>query len=351
MSWYPDVPQTTLFHQLPKVDLHRHLEGSVRLTTMMDVAKLHSISLPLRPDLRSLVAMQPDDALNSSTFLSKFQFLRLFYRSPEVIARITAEAIEDAAADGVQYLDLHFTPVALSRHQGFLLSDVMDWVALSASEAANRHGIYVRLIASINRHESIQLAEQVARLAAERQRLGIVGLDLAGNEADYSGAPFVGLFREARAAGLRIAIHAGEWSGAENVRMALEDFQADRVIHGVRVLEDPGVVALARERGVPFAVCLTSNVQTGVARSLRDHPLLTMLLAGLNVTINTDDPSISQIELSDEYWAACEQLGIPYPVLAERIFAAGEAAFLLPAERADLMERLQRGLAPVASTD
>lgn len=351
MSWYPDIPQRTIYNQLPKVDLHRHLEGSVRLATMMEVAKLHSISLPLRPDLRSLVAMQPDDALNASTFLSKFQFLRMFYRSPEVIARITAEAIEDAALDGVQYLDLHFTPVALSRHQGFLLSDVMDWVAQAAAAAAARHGIYSRLIASINRHESIQLAEQVARLAAERQHMGIVGLDLAGNEADFPGEPFVGLFREARSAGLRITIHAGEWSGAENVRVALEDFQADRVVHGVRVMEDPAVVALARERGVPFEVCLTSNLQTGVIPALRDHPLMTMLLAGLNVTINTDDPSISQICLSDEYWAVCEGLGLPYPVLAERIFAAGDAAFLLPHEREDLMERLQRGLAPVATAD
>ncbi len=347
MSWYTDIPEHTVYQRLPKVDLHRHLEGSVRFATMLDIAKVYSISLPLRPDLRSLVAMQPGDRLDFSTFLSKFQFLRLFYRSPDVIKRITAEAIEDAAADGVQYLDLHFTPVALSRYQGFLLSDVMDWVAESAAQAAQRAGIYVRLIASVNRHESIQLAEQVVRLAIERRHMGVVALDLAGNEAEFDGRAFVSLFREARAAGMAVTVHAGEWGGAENVRVALEDMQADRIVHGVRVLDDPRVVALARERRVPFEVCLTSNLQTGVAVSANDHPLLTMLLAGLNVTINTDDPSISQITLSDEYWLACERLGVPYPVLAERIFAASDAAFLNDMERADLDERLQQGLSPI----
>lgn len=319
----------------------------MRFSTMMEIAKVYSISLPLRPDLGSLVAMQTSDRLDFSTFLSKFQFLRLFYRSPEVIARITAEAIEDAAADGVQYLDLHFTPVALGRFQGFLLSDVMDWVAESAAQAAQRAGIYVRLIASVNRHESIQLAEQVVRLAVERRGMGIVALDLAGNEAEFDGRSFASLFREAHSAGMAVTVHAGEWGGAENVRVALEEMHADRVVHGVRVLDDPRVVALARERGVPFEVCLTSNLQTGVATSASNHPLLTMLLAGLNVTINTDDPSISQITLSDEYWLACEQLGVPYPVLAERIFAASDAAFLNPMERTDLEERLQQGLSPI----
>jgi adenosine deaminase len=344
MSWYPEATQHTLYQRLPKVDLHRHLEGSIRLSTMMDVAKVYSITLPLRPDLRSLVAMQATDRLDADTFLAKFQVLRLFYRSPEVIARITAEAIEDAAADGVQYMDLHFTPVALSRYQGFLLSDVMDWVARSAADAARKYAVIVRLIASVNRHESIQLAEQVVRLAAERRHLGIVGVDLAGNEAEYSGRPFVGLFREAHAAGLALAVHAGEWGGAENVRMALEEMQADRVIHGVRVMEDPSVVALARERNIPFAVCLTSNVQTGVVSSLEQHPLLAMLLAGLNISINTDDPSISQIALSDEYWLACERLGLPHSILAERILAAAEAAFLTPTEHTDLLRRLRQGL-------
>ncbi len=350
MSWYPEAAQAPLYRLLPKVDLHRHLEGSIRLATMMEIARVYSITLPIRPDLSSLVSMQPGDALTAGVFLSKFQVLRQFYRSPEIIARITAEAIEDAASDGVYYLDLHFTPVALSRHQGFLLSDVMDWVACAAAEAARRHAVTVRLIASVNRHESIQLAEQVAHLAAERRKAGIVALDLAGDETHVPGRQFTALFREARSAGLALTVHAGEWGGPENVRMALEEMRADRIIHGVRALDDPAVVAMARERGVPFAVCLTSNAQTGVVACLEQHPLLAMLLAGLNVTLNTDDPSISGITLSDEYWLASERLGLPHAILAERILAAASAAFLSPAERAALAERLRRGLSALAIT-
>lgn len=347
MSWYTPTPQSPRFRQLPKVDLHRHLEGAMRLETLMEIVKVHGVTLPLRPDLRSLVQMQPDDALIFSSFLAKFQILRLFYRAPEVIMRVAREAVEDAAADGVQYLDMHFTPAALSRYQGFPLGEVMDWVAASTQEAAARCGMTVRLVASVNRHESVDLAEEVVSCAVERISAGIVALDLAGNEAEYPATPFAPLFREAKAAGLKIAVHAGEWGGAGNVRQALEVLQADRIVHGVRVMEDPQVVALAREYGTPFELCLTSNYQTGVIPTLADHPLRGMLSAGLKITLNTDDPSVSAITLSDEYEAACTQLGLSDAELAGCILNAAEVAFLTPKERESLQARLRLGLAPL----
>ena len=347
MGWYPVSTQQSIYSRLPKVDLHRHLEGSLRVDTLMEVARVHGLTLPLRPDLRSLVQMQASDSLNFSTFLSKFQFLRLFYRSPQIIARITREVVLDAAADQVRYLELRFTPVALSRAQGFPLSDVIDWVLESVSSASAEAGIRSRLIVSMNVHEPVSLAEEVLRLAIDRKDRGIVGLDLAGNEAEFSTLPFLDLVREAKASGLSATIHAGERGGAENVRRALEVLEADRIGHGVRVMEDTSVVALARERGVPFEVCVTSNHQTGVVPSLGAHPLRRMLTAGLNVTLNTDDPSISQITLSDEYRLACEELGLPLSTLQERILAGAQAAFLPPAEKQQLVEQLRRELAAV----
>jgi adenosine deaminase len=314
----------------------------MRVETLMEVVKIHGITLPVNPSLHSLVKMQPEDPLTFSAFLAKFQVLRLFYRSPELIARITREAIADAAADGVQYLDLNFTPVALSRYQGFSLADVMDWVAESAGQAAKDYNILVNLIASVNRHESVEQAEEVVGLAIERKSRGIVALDLAGNEAEFKGDPFIRLFREARSEGMAVTVHAGEWGGAENIRQALEDFQADRIVHGVRILEDPNVVALAREMGTPFEVCLTSNLQTGVFSSLEEHSFLRMMQAGINVTLNTDDPSVSQICLSDEYWLACEQLGLSKNDLEKLILAAAKAAFLPPDQKAGLVQRLSR---------
>jgi adenosine deaminase len=265
----------------------------------------------------------------------------MFYRSPEVIYRVTREAVEDAAKDNVRYLELRFTPVALSRAERFPLGDVMDWVCESAQKAAAEFDIRVGLIASVNRHESVELAEQVVWLASDRVCRCLVGVDLAGNEAEFPAHPFVGIFREARQAGLKLTVHAGEWSGASNVREALEVLNADRIGHGVRVMEDLETVQLAKERGTPFEVCVTSNYQTGVVKSLEDHPLMKMVKSGLNVVLGTDDPSISQITLTQEYQRACEELGMSRDMLKQRILAAAQASFLPDKEKAEFIETLK----------
>ncbi len=329
--------------RLPKVELHRHLEGALRLQTMLDAARQHGLDVP--DDIKALrqrVQVQDDDPLTFQNFLSKFSTLRLFYRSPEIIDRITREAVEDAANENIRYLELRFTPVALSRAERFPLHDVMDWVCDSALAAGKQLGVEVRLIASVNRHEAPALAEQVAWLAADYRDRGIVGLDLAGNEAEFSAQPFAAIFREARQAGLHITVHAGEWGGAENIREAIEDLGAERIGHGVRILEDPSVVALARERGIVFEVCQTSNYQSGVVASPGSHPLRQMFAAGLQVTINTDDPAISGITLADEFCLAARQQGLTQDALKKILFAAVEAAFLPAAARSRLRRRLEK---------
>src|SRR6202142_1102704 len=178
------------FHVLPKVELHRHLEGTLRLNTMIDIARKHGITVPADVlGLSNLVQVQDQEDFSFQNFLAKFNTLRLFYRSPEVIQRVTREAIEDAAKDNVKYMELRFTPVALSRAERFPLHDVVDWVIASAQSAAQEFGIVVKLITSVNRHESPELAEQVAWIAAERMERGVVGMDLAGNEADFKSEP------------------------------------------------------------------------------------------------------------------------------------------------------------------
>lgn len=328
---------------LPKVDLHRHLEGSLRLTTMLDVATKHGVTVPdTMLNLAGLVQVQDQDPMTFTNFLEKFKTLRLFYKSPDVIHRVSAEAVEDAAKDNVRYLELRFTPVALSRAEGFPLHDVMDWVITSSQEAAKKHKIKVGLIASVNRHESPELAEQVAWLAVEHMKNGLMGLDLAGNEAEFKSDAFRGIFKEAKQSGLHVTIHAGEWGPAENVRDAIENLGAERIGHGVRVLEDESVVALAKERGTVFEVCLTSNFQSGVVESLEAHPLPKMLEKGLKVTVNTDDPSISRITLANEYQIACDKLGMTINDLQSSILVASQAAFLKDAEKEDLQKELRK---------
>jgi len=333
------------FRHMPKVDLHRHLEGSLRLQTMLDVARKHGMTIPASVvRLSRLVQVQDEDNFTFENFLAKFNTLRMFYRSPDVIERITIEAIEDAAKDNVRYLELRFTPVALSRAERFPLHDVMDWVCESAQIGAKKHGVVVRLIASVNRHESVELAEQVVWLSIDRLDKGIVAIDLAGNEVQYPAKPFLALFNEGRQAGLKLTMHAGEWGGPENVREAIEIFATDRIGHGVHVLEDPFVTALAREHGTPFEVCITSNYQTGSIKTLPQHPAPKMIEANLDVTFNTDDPSISQINLGNEYRVAVEDLKIPRDVLKQRILAGAQAAFLPDVEKKKLVDALKKEL-------
>ena len=338
-----DTAPLNKYFSLPKVELHRHLEGSLRLTTMLDIARQHGVTVPASMfNLSGLVQVQDKDPMTFTNFLDKFKTLRLFYKSPDVIDRVTREAVEDAARDNVRYLELRFTPVALSRAEGFPLNDVMDWVVASAQEAAKRFKIKVGLIASVNRHESPELAEQVAWLAAEHIKDGLTGLDLAGNEAEFRSEPFYGIFREAKQAGLHITIHAGEWGPAENVSDALQNLNAERIGHGVRVLESEKATQLARELGAVFEVCVTSNYQSGVVGSLVEHPLPRMLEAGLKATVNTDDPSVSRITLSHEYQHVCEELLVPMDVLKNSVIDAARAAFLPDDEKQELVTSLKK---------
>jgi adenosine deaminase len=328
--------------RLPKVDLHRHLEGSLRLGSLAEIVREQGLDLPAEAgSLSPLVQVQERDPATAQSFLAKFEPLRRIYRSPEIIRRLTREAVADAALDGVRYLELRFNPGALAHEKGFPLGEVMDWVCESAGEAAGSAGIAVRLIVSINRHEPVRLAEAVAREALDRRSRGIVGLDLAGREWDSPAAPFAALFADAKREGIGVTVHAGEWAGAPAVRQAVEVMGADRVGHGVQVLGDAEVVELAKDRRLVFEVCLTSNLQSGVVAEIASHPLPMMIEAGLQVTLNSDDPGVSGITLSGEYALARRELGLSLQTLHGLILAASQASFLPAREKKALEASLQ----------
>ena len=330
--------------RMPKVELHRHLEGAVRFETLAAVVAQADADLPRSVTaLRALVQVQTGQPRTAQNFLSKFDVLRQVYRSPAAIQRVVGEVIEDAARDGVWYLELHFTPAALVSVRGYALREAFDWVVEATRRAEERTGIQVRLIPSVNRHESVDLAERVVELAATFRGC-VLGVGLAGNEAEFPAEPFRAVLAEARQSGLGVTIHAGEWAGADSVAEAVERLGADRISHGVRVMEDPNVVALARERNVVFETCLTSNVHSGVVPRIEDHPLGAMIDAGLRVTVNTDDPTISAITLSDEYRTAVESLGLSLHSLPGLVLAAAQGSFLADKEKAGLERALTSAL-------
>jgi adenosine deaminase len=330
---------------LPKIDLHRHLEGSLRLETLAEIAHQHGIELPewdleeLRPYVQIV-----DDPPDFHTFLAKFTLLRHFYSSREAVERITYEAVADAAADHIKYLELRFNPAALAHTQGFSYAEVTDWVCSSVKRAKNDHEIKVRLIVQIGRDEKVETAWQLAEVAIAYKEQGIVGLDLAGDEINYPAAPFAPVFQHARKAGLHITIHAGEAGRAWNVREAIELFEAERIGHGVKSAEDLSVIDLLKQRGVALEMCPTSNIQTGVVRFLGQHPLRPFHQIGLKVTINTDDPSISNTTLTYEHFTAITGIGMRLQDVRQTILNSAEAAFLPPEERAELVEWFQQAL-------
>jgi adenosine deaminase len=326
---------------LPKIELHRHLEGSLRLETLLAIALEYRLTLPSfsMEGLRPFVQMMPGEPRSWQQFLSKFSVLRQFYRSRQVIQRVTREVIADAAADNVRYMELRFTPQALNNLMHCDYSDIVEWVCDAAAEAAHMYHIQCALILSMNRHESVQIGAEVVETAIRFRERGVVGVDLAGQEANYPAAPFAPVFERARAAGLYLTVHAGEWAGAESVREAVEGLRPDRIGHGVRALEDAGVVDLLRERGTALEVCPTSNVDSGTVPEYAAHPLRPLYDQGVRTTINTDDPLISNITLSDEYAAAMRHLGFTLDDLKRHILVAAESAFLPQEGRAGLVER------------
>jgi adenosine deaminase len=340
-----------LAYKLPKIELHRHLEGSIRLTTLAEVARAYQLEVPgYTPEaLRPHVQILTGDPATVEHFLSKFAALRKFYCAPEVLRRIAYEAIEDAAKDNIKYLELRFTPRTLARTRDFALEEVCAWVCEAAQDASQKFNMRVRLIASINRHEGVAEAEKVARAAVQFQGQGIVALDLAGQEDGYPAKPFAGIFREAQQAGLGLTIHAGEWAGPLNVKYAIERLGATRIGHGVRIVENDTVVRMARERGTVFEVCPTSNVHSGVVGDMTHHPLRDMAHLNLRVTLNADDPGISDITLSHEFQHALHTLQFAPQVVKSWVIAAAEASFLPTAEREALLGELQAALEAIGS--
>lgn len=329
--------------RLPKIELHRHLEGSLRLKTLVSIALEHSLTLPAYSvdGLRPFVQMMPGEPRSWQQFLSKFAVLRQFYRSKAIIQRVTHEVIADAAADNVRYMELRFTPRALNNLLQGEYEDVVDWVCTATAEASNVYGIQCSLILSMNRHESVEIGEKVVDVAIQFKDRGVVGIDLAGQEANFSARPFSRIFEKAKSEGLGVTVHAGEWAGAESIREALDALGADRIGHGVRCVEDPALCDLLIEKQIALELCPTSNVDSGVIAAYKGHPIRKLYDDGLRTTLNTDDPLISNITLSDEYTAAMSLLDFSVADVKRNILNAAESAFLPPEGRAVLIERFR----------
>ncbi len=325
----------------PLIDLHRHLDGSIRLQTILELGREHHIPLPawtpaeLRPHV---VVTTPQPGLVE--FLAKFRWMTAVLADYEACRRVARENVEDAQREGIRYIELRFSPCFMADAHNLDPALVTAAVIQGVREGQEQTGVRANLIGILTRTYGPIRARRELRALLEH-RADIVALDLAGDEGNWPAELFVDHFREGRDAGWEVTVHAGEAAGAQSIVTAIEMLGATRIGHAVRAVEDPEVMDLLRSRRIGIEANLTSNVQTSTVPDYRSHPLRQFLDDGLLATINTDDPGISGIDLPHELEVAARAAGLGDAQIARALENAWEIAFLSAEEKA-----LLRGKSP-----
>ncbi|MGB9724035.1 MAG: adenosine deaminase [Chloroflexia bacterium] len=335
---------------LPLVDLHRHLDGNVRLRTIWEVARKKGLPLPAATPEGLRLFIQVSEPIPSlPEFFKRFALLQQTFVDYETVYRIARENLEDAVAEGLDYVELRFSPLFMAEVHHLKPREITRAICQAVSDSTDLP-IRANLIVIMSRQFGPLGCQEELEAALAWAGRGVVALDLAGDEAGYPGHLFVEHFRRARAAGLHTIAHAGEASGPESVRQAVEELGAERLGHAVRAAEDPALLDLLAERGIAVESCLTSNLQTLTVRTLAEHPLPRFLRHGIRVTLNTDDPVISGIDLPHEYRLLQEMDLTPEEVRRIRLNGV-EAAFLSPEEKLALLEQARRRRPPQEKRD
>jgi adenosine deaminase len=315
---------------LPLIDLHRHLDGNVRLETILDLGRRHGLPLPawdletLRPHVQ-VTDPQP----GVMAFIAKFRWMTAVMVDGDACRRIAYENVVDARREGLDYVELRFSPWFMAETHRLNPAEVVAAVVEGTQQASQETGLPVRLIGILSRTYGPQVAwQELAALLTQRQ--AITALDLAGDEAHFPGELFVGHFKRARDAGWRVTVHAGEIAGPESVWQAIHGLGAERIGHAVHAPEDPALMDYLAEQRIGIESNLTSNVQTSTVQDYASHPLRRFLEHGIPATINADDPGISAITLRHEYEIAAPAAGLSLAQIRQAQRNALDVAFLSP---------------------
>jgi aminodeoxyfutalosine deaminase len=285
----------------PKIELHVHVEGTVRPARLLEIARRNGYPLPV-------------DTVGGLEDLYRFRDFRHFIdvwilvtnalQRADDFREILVDYAAEAASHGAVYLEAIFSPAERVR-RGTTYDEVFAGFCDGVEEARRLHGVEIRLTPDITRGFTLDEAEAVVRAAAAHRDRGVVGVGLGGLEAEYPPELYADVFAIARDLGLASVPHAGEVAGATSVQGAMEALHADRIRHGIRCLDDPGLTREIAGRGLVLDVCPLSNLRTGAVASLAEHPLPRLLDAGVRCSISTDDPAMFDTDLGRDYDAAC----------------------------------------------
>ncbi len=285
----------------PKIELHVHLEGTVRPDTLRAIAKRNDYPLP--EDLEGLYRFR-----DFAHFIEVWVLTTNALRTEADWRQMVVDYAAEAASHGCVYLEGIFSPAERVR-RGCDWQEIFEGVCDGADEARELHGVEVRLTPDIPRGFAEDEARGTVEWSARYRERGVVGVGLGGLEAQFPPEPYAEVFAYAKSLGLASVPHAGEVVGPPSVRGALEALQADRIRHGIRAVEDSGLVAELAGRGTVLDVCPLSNLRTGAVRTLEEHPLPQLVAAGVRCSISTDDPAMFDTDLTRDYEAAAS-LGV-----------------------------------------
>ncbi|BFU22238.1 adenosine deaminase, putative [Entamoeba histolytica HM-1:IMSS-B] len=316
-----------LFKQMPKADLHRHYDGCIRPSSIIEIAKEQNIELPTY-DLNELnkLVMMTNDCESLVQYLKAFDIINLVLQTKDNIERTMFECCEDAYLDGCTYVEFRFAPIQ-STNKGLSMKEVMEACIAGVKKAEKKYGIVVRLIVCAMRHLSEEESLKAAQLAVEFKNDHVVGFDLAGPENGFMPSRHKKACQYAFDHGIHITIHAGEAAGYESVDDAIKN-HAERIGHGVRLLENKETIKNVIENKVIVECCLTSNIQTKAINKMEDHPILQLMELGIPCTINTDNTTVSSCSLSGEDELFTNLFGFSNEQIVELIMNSFRAAFI-----------------------
>ena len=290
------------------IDLHRHLEGSIRSSTAIEVARRDRDEFGSIDRPRDELVFQ-GESMGLLPYLQKVDRVIPLLTTAADWRRVAHEAIIDAFEDGLDYAEFRFAPWLIQSETGIDAHAVIDAVSDGMTAGTRLTGMPVNLIGVIVRDLGPEAAIEQAKLFASRTR-ELIAIDLAGNESGFPAADFAPAFQLARDAGLRLTAHAGEAAGPESVWAVINELGVERVGHGLRAADDPRLMDTLAARGITLDLALSSNVHTGATPSFERHPVRELLAAGVPVTLNTDDPRASNVTLTHEHDIAVSRVGL-----------------------------------------
>lgn len=324
---------------IPLIDLHRHLDGSIRLETILEVGRQYNLPLPAWEieTLRPFVQVT-DPKPGVMAFIEKFKWMVGILVDFDVCRRVAFENVVDARAEGIDYIELRFSPWFMAESHHLNPIGVVEAV-VDGVESASRHtGLAVQLIGILSRtYGQANARQELEALLSQRDH--IVALDLAGDEAKFPGNLFVSHIQIARENGWKITVHAGESAGSSSVWQALTELGAARIGHAVHAVEDPALMDYLVQHQVGVECNLTSNVQTSTVKDYPSHPIKQFLEHGILATINTDDPGISGIDLAYEYRVAAPAVGLSAAQIRQAQINALQVSFLSSEAKKALIAR------------